>query len=262
MKAVAFFITLSAMALACCKQPAETAAPVAAVAPEPASLSFVRTNISLQEPGCNDTTECTTFDISYPEFESLPEPVRTTLLQRINNAVGYDNPDAASMTMQQKAERFMSDYQAARTEFPDMEAAWYFQATADVLLAYDTLISLVVQTEFYTGGAHGGYHTAYVNLNPKTNATITLADLLKPGYEEALRTAAERIFRQQIDIADGTSYADAGYEFPNGTFALNNNYGFTKEGIVFNFNPYEIAPYVIGATEILIPYSAIREWRK
>jgi hypothetical protein len=41
---------------------------------------------------------------------------------------------------------------------------------------------------------------------------------------------------------------------------MNDNYGFTTQGIVFVFNSYEIASYAEGPTEILIPYEKIRDW--
>jgi hypothetical protein len=63
-------------------------------------------------------------------------------------------------------------------------------------------------------------------------------------------------------LTDTATYEFNGYTFPEDRFALNDNYGFSREGISFFFNSYEIAPYVMGPTEVLIPYDRIREWIK
>jgi hypothetical protein len=38
---------------------------------------------------------------------------------------------------------------------------------------------------------------------------------------------------------------------------LNDNFAVAKRGIIFYFNSYEIAPYAMGPTELLIPYAKL-----
>jgi hypothetical protein len=61
-------------------------------------------------------------------------------------------------------------------------------------------------------------------------------------------------------LLDTASLLEHGFEFPRNKFKLNDNYGFTRDGIVFVFNSYEIASYAEGPTEIIIPYKKIRDW--
>jgi hypothetical protein len=46
--------------------------------------------------------------------------------------------------------------------------------------------------------------------------------------------------------------------FDNNKFHLNENFLFTKTGITFFYNEYEIACYACGTTEIEIPYKNIK----
>ncbi len=84
-------------------------------------------------------------------------------------------------------------------------------------------------------------------------------NLLKADYQEKLAGLGNKIFRQTRQVPDTASLSDHYFEFPEDKFELNKNYGFKKEGIVFYYNNYEIAPYAAGPTEIVIPYNEIQE---
>jgi hypothetical protein len=55
------------------------------------------------------------------------------------------------------------------------------------------------------------------------------------------------------------SLKHAGYEFPHDAFALNDNFSIGANGITFFYNPYEIASYADGPTELLMTYREINE---
>jgi hypothetical protein len=82
-----------------------------------------------------------------------------------------------------------------------------------------------------------------------------LDNFLKPDYNEQLTLLGNRVFRKTRELADTASLSESYFEFPENKFELNKNYGFTKNGIIFYYNNYEIAPYAAGPTELLIPYS-------
>jgi hypothetical protein len=77
-----------------------------------------------------------------------------------------------------------------------------------------------------------------------------------------LTKIAEQIFRKVKEIPDTASLNENYFEFPDDTFQLNKNYGFKKEGIVFYYNNYEIAPYAAGPTDVVIAYEHLKEWLK
>jgi hypothetical protein len=90
---------------------------------------------------------------------------------------------------------------------------WSFDATVHVSINGDSLLSLVAMNESFTGGAHGNYGIYFINLDPKTGKRITLSDLLKPGYEEALTRAGEEAFRNSLDMPDSILYSKEGYHY-------------------------------------------------
>lgn len=209
-----------------------------------------------------DTSSCASYSVEYPVFEGLSPAVDDSLTLHISRAVDTGNPLADTLSFEIAGRKFIQDFKEAKEEFPEGAMGWYYNASVEVNVMSDTLLSLAASTESFTGGAHGGFGKYFINLNPSTGAAITLNDFYKIGYDEALRQSAEAAFRQALEIDTSSSLADAGFEFADDKFKLNSNYGFTDKGIVFVFNIYEIGPYILGAQEILVPYEKIKEWRK
>lgn len=213
--------------------------------------------------GCtSDTMQCAYYEVNYPEFTGLDTAVTQSLIKRMDAAVSMGNPEAEGETKKEIGEGFLQDYQDFKNEVTDATGGWYYHADITTETLTDTLLSLSVVEEYFTGGAHGGYGTFFINIDPRTGADFKLSNLLKPGYEEPLTKLGDKSFRKVRELPDTASFMDNYFEFPDDKFALNQNYGFTKEGIVFYYNSYEIAPYAAGPTEVLIPYEQIKDWLK
>jgi hypothetical protein len=213
--------------------------------------------------GCaDDTSSCASYTVEYPVFHGLATIANDSLQKKISEAVDTGNPLADSLSFEAAGRRFVNDFEETKKEFPESAMGWYYNATVEVNITSDTLISLSAKNESFTGGAHGGFGTYFINLNPTTGESLTLRNFLKPGYEEDLRRIAEHEFRKSVEMSDTASWAVQGFEFPDDKFQLNTNYGFTQLGIVFVFNIYEIGPYVLGAQEVLIPYEKIEHLKK
>lgn len=213
--------------------------------------------------GCSaDSSTCAYFEIKYPVFTGLLKAAQDSLNSEIAKSVSTGNPEMDTLSFEKDGRAFIDEFEAFVAESPDPTMGWSFDATVDVSINSDSLLSLVATNESFAGGAHGSYGTYFINLDPKTGKRIALSDLLKPGYEAALTKAGEEEFRSSLNMVDSAVYSDEGYEFADDVFTLNDNYGFTKEGIRFVFNIYEVAPYVLGAQDFVIPYEKIRDWLK
>lgn len=211
-------------------------------------------------PDCTGDSACAEFEVTYPVFEGIDTVVAGKINRELELVFSLGDPEAETKTLQQVATEFIESYKSFAGEFPDVEQGWFFRGEARVNLLFDTLISISIDEEYYTGGAHGGSGKYFININPVSGKAVTLSSLLKPGFEAALTGAGEKIFRSEKELAADADLLENGYEFPDNQFRLNSNYGFTTEGIVFFFNNYEIAAYAAGPTEVLIPYSEILDW--
>lgn len=100
----------------------------------------------------------------------------------------------------------------------------------------------------YAGGsicmsAHGTYSTTYVNYDVAANKILSVADLMKPGYEEKLAG----ILRDQLK-SQGTQLL-----VPLNEVNIPKNFTITDDGIMFMWALYEIAPYAAGEISVEVP---------
>ncbi|MDE7149160.1 MAG: RsiV family protein [Bacteroidales bacterium] len=142
--------------------------------------------------------------------------------------------------------RYLSEYRQDLSGFAAEIAAGRFSPNAAAyelecsqLLEVATEDALVWKTLLYvyTGGAHGMQTIQYLNINPKTGEEITLDEVLKPEMRPAVR---DRIRAKLSAGAYGNDLFDLmAVEIP-AQFRLGG------DSIVFQYQVYEIAPYVSG----------------
>jgi hypothetical protein len=187
------------------------------------------------------------------------------ITHKIDSVVTAGYSEGLPQTFRETAPVFIQQYEDYKTESEGMdvpEQGWSFHALIKPELISDSLISLSVTRDEYAGGAHPNSSTAYINVNPENGNDISLKDVLKPGFNDALTKAGEKGFRKVHELSDTSSFQFNDFEFENNRFQLTNNYGFTKSGIVFYYNSYEVAPYAMGPTEVIIPYEEVKDWLK
>ncbi|MDR2758277.1 MAG: RsiV family protein [Spirochaetaceae bacterium] len=111
--------------------------------------------------------------------------------------------------------------------------------------------------EYYTGGAHGMREKDYFVIDLVEKKQIQLEDLFLAGSQETLKTRVEDALRAYSALESGEPLS-TGYYF-NDSVEPSENFFLTAEGIGFQWNPYEIAPYSVGPVKIIIPYGDIED---
>lgn len=251
----AFVFSLGVLLFCCCQQK-ETALPSSAITYEQTSFRIE------SEGGCRaDSARCASYEVSYPMFKGMDSSVVKTVLKRIDERVSMGNPETEGESMQAVGRKFVGDYDDFKKEMPD-GPGWYYEARVEVEVLTDTLLSLSVTEEYFTGGAHGGHGKYFININPETGVEFTLDNYFRSGYGDELRRIGERVFRREYELSDTSSLEENMFEFPDDRFDLNQNYGFTAAGVLFYYNSYEIAAYAMGPSEVLIPYDSIKQLAK
>lgn len=247
------FLLLCTLLLASCSQLTKK---------EEAKPEFEMKSFHAESENCKlDSVSCATFDFLYPVFPKLDTTVQRVLADQLN-AIISNSEQTKGGSIEQQGHAFIEDFAKMKNEVPDLGLGWYFEAKANVILNADSVISIQVDSDMFTGGAHGMYSVSFINADPKTGALYLIDSFLKPGYQTYLNELGEEEFRKEQELADTTSLEEAGFSFPENKFQLNENYGFRKEGIVFVYNSYEVAAYAVGPTEIIIPYEKLRGWFK
>jgi hypothetical protein len=129
------------------------------------------------------------------------------------------------------------------------------------LLNDKNIYSYGIDRYVYMGGAHGLSNRTYFNFDLKTGQKITEKDLFIDKYELALseliktRIVEESKEDKGSDADPITNLEDT--DFWTDSIKPNGNFYITDESINYVFNPYEIAPYYMGQTEVSLPFSRI-----
>ncbi len=129
------------------------------------------------------------------------------------------------------------------------------------LLNDQNIYSYGINRYVFMGGAHGLTTLNYFNFDLKNGKQIKESDLFKVGFEETLTSLLKtRIVEQSnedpnvetiISLDDTDYWVDA--------IKPNSNFYITDESINYVFNPYEIAPYYMGITEVVIPFDRLKD---
>jgi hypothetical protein len=143
-----------------------------------------------------------------------------------------------------------------------LSSPWYIDDKIEVVPSAMTDCATVHYTSLcFAGGAHEQYYESFKNYDLKTGKALTIADILKPGYNKKLSEITEKYFRIEKDLKPGDDYLSAGYfrwpaikEHAPGTFQMPGQIGFSADGIEIFYNTYEIADYVSGMTTFTIPW--------
>lgn len=132
------------------------------------------------------------------------------------------------------------------------------------LLNDEKIYSYGINRYVFMGGAHGLTTLNYLNFDLKSGKQIMESDLFETGFHEVLTSLLKtRIVEQSnedpnvetiISLDDTDYWVDA--------IKPNNNFYITDESLNYVFNPYEIAPYYMGITEVIIPFDRIKEMLK
>ena len=161
--------------------------------------------------------------------------------------------DAEIADLEQLTEKFLSDYREAAENFSE-EPPWEAYVDEKVYTRSDSLVSVGITTEIFSGGAHGYKTLTFLNFDPSTGKILSKNDI----FEEEFTGFVEHRFRQEQGIPEDENINSTGFWFENETFSLPENIGFSEDKVILVYNSYEIAPYAAGDIVMEIPMEEVR----
>jgi len=184
-------------------------------------------------------------EAAYPQFESA---VSGGLDDSINERI-YDGT-VIPIINAFKEEILSYDYE-------DENLIYFLTVDYRIVTFDNNMISLVLETYPYMGGAHGLLYYRTFNFDLGKSSMIGLEDIFMPGYDYASVMSEycrsdlalqmqERGFDVDMDwIKEGTD-PDRSSNFMN--FLV------TPEGLLIKFPAYQVAPYAAGDFSVIIGY--------
>jgi hypothetical protein len=196
------------------------------------------------------------FDLALLDVNG-PGPVQSLILGALYQGLSPGNYADSLITLfegQYKAERNPEEPKSA--EFP-ASWNWEYSETFKVLARTSHTAVLSQKRYYYIGGAHGMQEEKYFVFDLDEVKLLRPEDLFKKGSEPVLQEYIMEVLRAQYGLAPGAPLSGGG--FFEDSVAVSEDFFLSREGIGFQWDVYEIAPYSMGSIEIVIPYKKIND---
>ena len=185
----------------------------------------------------------------------------------INNAIQEQLLDMRELTMQQAVDSFASSYTRSyirnfrplynKDKADTTKRSWYdyhYILSSEVQQGSKETMTYIATIDYYEGGAHSINQQKIMNFNAKTGQIVGLGDIFVKGYESQLNSFLLRALCEKVGAKDIKNLHEMGYLFSMEIFPAN-NFILGDETITFIYNPYEIASYDKGTTELTLSLS-------
>ncbi|MDR1596955.1 MAG: RsiV family protein [Treponema sp.] len=134
---------------------------------------------------------------------------------------------------------------------------WFYREVFAVVAETSRIAIISQEKEYYTGGAHGMRNKDYYVFSLEDRRQLTLDDILLEGTKPALEDLVEAALRDIMEIPSWIPLSEKGF-FEDWEGKLE-DFFLGSHGLGFQWDPYEIAPYVMGSMEISIPYDWLQD---
>lgn len=229
-------------------------------------------------PDCDGKT-CPEFTVErlQSNFPFIDKIIDQQILNTLNQILEIAEPDAKDTQAEQKAEAsavagaeqknsFDAQVQRYANSFIDLDNELKALSSnhqinllvkPKILQAQGKVVTVVLNSSSYLGGAHGSAAQHYYNFDLKEQKQIKLEDLLRPQQKATLEKLAHEAFKTWVtDSKLADNVADYEQAWP---FKLSNNFLLGEQGLILQYGEYEIGPYVVGLPRLVIPYDQLQD---
>ncbi len=162
------------------------------------------------------------------------------------------------------SQKYQSEIDEAKEHFANQPkekiSGTYFSAIDHTNINYvgqrEKLATFTLSNYNYIGGAHGMYHTNYINVDLYKQKVISLDDMFSKEAQEKLKDMLWSRYEPKYRKANG----NMGFFFKNKKkLHLPKDFYFSASGINFVYPVYEIGAYADGQKELMLYWQEIAE---
>lgn len=186
--------------------------------------------------------------------DRLNQLAAASITDWLDSAVVAQNP-AARTNLAKAADLFAADYRNMQADMGDIGGCWDLNTTADTVFSNPGVLTVRATVYAYTGGAHPNTNQLLLTFDRETGRELHLTDMVSDTA--ALLGIVEKAFRKQQQLMPTDKLEEQGYFLHNGQFFLPGNIAPGRQGMIFYYNPYEIAAYAVGPIEVVVPYEKL-----
>lgn len=238
----------------------------------PKEISFLHKTVDDSLTLSNGKKEATCsyyVDFAYVE-ESDGDTVATRINQElIRKVLGMETPLSPTEAVDLYVDDFLKEYRSDVTTFymqedeskEDDTHAWLNYEidiqTQTAVSRQGKVVNYVAEQSSYMGGAHPNFFASWLNFDMQTGYLLTLEEIMIPDYEPKLLEALAYELQVKCNAESMEGVRDAGYLNWSELY-VPDNFLIKDEGILFLFNPYEIASWSMGSTELMLTNETLK----
>ncbi|WCO01503.1 DUF3298 and DUF4163 domain-containing protein [Psychroserpens ponticola] len=196
--------------------------------------------------------------INFPKAKgnkTVSELINNTIQNYIISQTNLSEDSLTNLSIEDAVTRFNTEFKNFKTDFPESSQKWEAFIDGEVTYRSPQVISIAINSYLDTGGAHGNTNIRFFNFNPNTGELYTKNDLI--SNIEGLSNTIENQLKENIKSDSEEPIEDF---FFGKDFQLPESLGYSDEGLIILYNPYEIASYSQGIIEFTISYNDINSF--
>lgn len=209
--------------------------------------------------------------------DTLTQKINRALLQAVSDKT--DASLAPTVFADSLKMGYINGYKQDIQEFYDADLkrgmtekeipAWYsyaYSTTTTLAKGKEGIWNYTVTNFQNTGGAHPNTWSKWINIKGDNGQVLTKQNVFLPNTDKAvcqlimkrlIEEANSRLDTDTITSLEGLRSVGALLE---GDLYVPDNFRLGQEGITFLYNPYDIAPYSMGAFELTVPYTELKNY--
>lgn len=202
---------------------------------------------------------CATFNVSLPELSggdsTITKAVNHSVQSFVLSTVGANESLPFPVAMDSAATQFVDAFKQMQIDNPDFPMGYSMEINGTSLLLNNKVATVHLDGYSFTGGAHPNPFTTIVSYNLLDGGKVLTIDALVADTN-AVRPLLETGYKQAKGMKPEDKISDLLYPdlqqlpMPANTAVL-------PQGIIFYYNAYEVAPYAVGPTEVILSWEQL-----
>jgi hypothetical protein len=187
----------------------------------------------------------------YPQLDGMKDE---SLQKKINQEI-YE-------TMKKGVDEFKKDMSEWDVKDIPAEFNSEIEYTFTSYTLTDEIFSFAFEIySYYAGAAHPNHWSKSMNFDLKKGEVITFKDLFNPKikYLEKISSYCIENLKSQAKFNEYEFFDDMLLDGAGPKDSNFINYNILQKGLQVTFDPYQIAPYVVGTQYVIIPYRMLYE---
>lgn len=225
---------------------------------KPSPLSITEAKLKTQE--CVHDSVCAYVTLLLVQLSGGAQPaaiaaINDSLRSLALNALEVDAKFPLEQGFDTSAHRLFRDLKEHLKMAPDWPGGYERSVTAKTLWHSPRFASFQTEMYSFTGGAHGNYANILSTYDLGSGKSLSLTEVVRDTAALVPMLETAFVAAKQQD-GEKVSLAELLYE-GMGHLPVTTNFCLTEQGVRFFYNPYEVASWAVGSTDVTLTWTQL-----